>query len=129
MRPRTLRILLVLAVALHSILLGAAMLLFPTRTLDTFGWEYDGPAFFPSQAGIFLLLLGVAYAGAVHHREFAFFLVGSKTCAVVFLVVQYLSNQRQGVVLTAAILDGLMGAAVAAALFLEARSRRSSHRR
>jgi len=126
MSPRTLRTLLVAAVALHSIVLGAAMLFFPTWTLATFGWEYDGPTFFPSQSGIFLLLLGVAYAGGIHHRPFAFFLVGSKTCAVIFLVVQYFANQRQGVVLAAAALDGMMGAAVALALVLEARSRRSS---
>jgi len=126
MRPRTLRIALVIAIALHSILLGAAMLLFPTRTLEMFGWEYDGPTFFPSQAGIFLLLLGVAYAGGIHHRPFAFFLVGSKACAVIFLVVQYFINQHQGVVLVAAALDGMMGAAVAAALIWEARSQRSS---
>ncbi|MBI5155392.1 hypothetical protein HZA57_09160, partial [Candidatus Poribacteria bacterium] len=48
-------------VAAHSIVLGTAMLLFPRWVLALSGWRYDGPVFFPSQSGIFLLILAGAY--------------------------------------------------------------------
>jgi len=126
MRAQTVRRIIVAAVALHSIALGAAMLFFPTGTLNAFGWPYEGSTFFPSQSGIFLLLLGVSYVGGVYHLQFAFFLVGSKACAVVFLLVQHYANEAQGLLLEAAAGDAIMCLAVAAALLMEYRSRRRS---
>ena len=61
------------AVAFHSCVLGCAMLIIRSWTLRIVGWEYSGPLFFPSQSGIFLLILGAAYAGG--HPVQAFCLV------------------------------------------------------
>jgi len=102
------------------------MLFCPTWTLNVFGWPYDGPTFFPAQSGIFLLLLGISYMGGIYHIQFAFFLVGSKVCAVAFLLVQHFVNAEQGLLLQAAAGDAIMGAAVAAALVWEYRSRREA---
>lgn len=112
-------------VALHSIILGAAMLIRPMLVLELSGWQYDGDAFFPQQAGIFLTLLGGAYAMALWHRHFAWFLVVSKTVAVAFLVGEHLFGTAPKVILVAALLDGLMGAAVAITMIWDAMSQRN----
>ena len=126
MRAQTLRRIIVAIVALHSIALGTAMLFWPTWTLRTFGWPYEGPTFFPSQSGILLLLLGISYVGGIYHLPFVFFLVVSKACAVAFLVTQYFVNEEQGLILESAAGDAIMGVAVALALVLEYRARRKA---
>jgi len=128
MRPQTFRRITVAIVALHSFALGTAMLFWPTWTLTTFGWPYDGPTFFPSQSGILLLLLGISYVGGLYHLPFVAFLVLSKACAVVFLVTQYFTNEEQGLILESAALDAIMGTAVAVALVLEYHARRKARK-
>jgi len=125
MRARRIKTLVVGLVAAHSMILGTAMLFAPRATMALFGWGYRGGTFYPSQAGVFLLLLGIAYAIGARQRAFARFLVGSKAVAVVFLVTQYVQGNAPPVVLTAAIGDGVMGLAVAAALIWEDRARRA----
>lgn len=124
MKPRLLRRLLVAGVSLHSIALGAAMLTMPERILRLFGWEPAGPMFFPEQSGIFLVILGMAYAAGLWQRSFAWFLVVSKAVAVAFLVAEYVRGAAPTMALYAAAFDGLMGAVVGAALAWEVFSRR-----
>ena len=107
------------AVAAHSLVLGAAMLLFPLWTLRLSGWHYEGDTFFPSQSGLFLFLLGSLYLVAVRHAPLAWFLVATKATAVVFLITQSVLIELPPLILLAAVLDGLMGAGVAAALVWE----------
>jgi len=114
-----LRKLVVGAVAAHSLILGAAMLLFPLWTLRLSGWHYEGNTFFPSQSGVFLFLLGSLYLAAARHTQLGWFIVASKTVAVVFLITQSVLNELPPMILLAAVLDGLMGGAVAAALVWE----------
>jgi len=104
--------LLILAVAAHSVVLGVCLLSFPSWALKLVGWDYSGPVFWPSQAGLFLIILGVAYGAAVRFRPLIWLLVGSKACAFVFLMAHalWLDAPRLAVLLGAA--DGLMGVAV-----------------
>jgi hypothetical protein len=111
---RRLERLVIAAVALHSLVLGTALLARPARTLQLVGWQYEGPSFFPAQSGLFLLILGGAYLAAIWHRQFAWFLVGSKAAAFVFLLAEYATGNGPVMLLPAALLDGLMGLAVAA---------------
>lgn len=104
--------LLIVLVAVHSVVLGIALLFMPFTTLRLFGWETGGQIFFPSQSGVFLILLGGAYFAALWHRPFAWLLVVSKGVAVLFLVTHYLLGTGPAVLLAAAFFDGLMGAAV-----------------
>jgi hypothetical protein len=118
---------IILAVALHSFVLGMLMLLAPRWTLRLAGWPYDGPLFFPAQSGIFLLILGSAYFAAAWFRPFAWLLVGSKAAAVVFLVTCSFLDAAPPQILACAAADGLMGAAVAWALLdLRVRPRQST---
>ena len=116
MNFRRLEIATILLVAGHSVILGAAMLFQPSDTLDLFGWDYQDPMFFPSQSGVFLMLLGSIFLTAIRHRKFTWFIIASKSTAVVFLLSQQflLSPGAPAVLLLAAVSDGIMGTAVAA---------------
>ena len=122
MNIRRLKIILILLIALHSLILSAAMLFQPVFTLQLFGWDYQGPTFFPAQTGIFLVLLGSAYLTAIWHRGFIWFIIASKTIAVVFLLSQYflLDHATLQTVIVAAVFDGLMGTSFTATLIWRA---------
>lgn len=106
-------------VALHSLVLGSAMLFIPTYTLRFFQWQYQGDLFFPAQTGIFLILFAVIYLAALWRRSLIWYIVLTKAAAVVFLLGAYfiLSDEAPRVILITALLDGLMGAALAALAF------------
>jgi hypothetical protein len=113
------------AVALHSLTLGGLLLFMPVAILHRLGWPYEGSIFFPAQSGVFLLILGAAYVGAVRHRAFAWLLVGSKAAAVAFLLAHaWLGTAPPGLLLLAALADSLMGAAVAVVLVAGRRAAR-----
>lgn len=95
----------------------------PQWLLWHLGWDYAGPWFFPHQAGIFLIILSWAYFAGVWRTEFAWFLVASKTTAVIFLLAECAAGGPP-VLLVAAIFDGLMGAAVAIAIAWRIRAQR-----
>lgn len=125
MNARRIEITVILLITLHSLILGVAMLFQPVRTLELFGWDYQGAMFFPSQTGVFLLLFAGAYFSAIWHREFIWFIVASKSTAVVFLVSQHflLAPNAPRTVLVAAVLDGLMGASVLAIFLWQSRQK------
>jgi hypothetical protein len=121
---RRLEITLILLIALHSLVLGVAMLFQPAFTLKLFfSWNYQGPMFFPAQTGVFLVLLGSVYLTAIWHREYTWFIIASKIAAVLFLISQFflLGPAAPKTVLVAAVLDGLMGASVTAVFIWRAR--------
>jgi len=74
-------------IALHSCLLGLAMLFFPRPMMQLLGFDQTIPIFFPSQSGIFLFLLGGCYFIALRNRAFIKVIIVSKAAAVVFLAV------------------------------------------
>jgi len=120
--PRKLLNLVILAVAAHSVTLGVCLLSFPNWTLRLVGWGYTGPVFWPSQSGLFLIILGVAYGAAVRFPPLVWLLVGSKASAFVFLMAHalWLDAPRLSVLL--AVEDGLMGLVVAVLWWLTARA-------
>jgi hypothetical protein len=112
------------AVAMHSLILGTFLLLWPIEFLGWIGWQYEGSIFFPSQSGVYLLILGAAYLAGIQYRPFAWFLVASKAIAVIFLIGHYSLESSPGhMLLHAALLDGLMGLAVATVLIVNIRRR------
>jgi len=106
-----------LAVAAHSVTLGVCLLSFPGWTLRLVGWDYSGPIFWPSQAGLFLIILGVAYSAASQSRAMAWLLVGSKGSACVFLMAHALWLDAPRLAILLACVDGSMGLAVAMLLW------------
>jgi hypothetical protein len=113
---------LVLAVAGHSITAGILLVIFPLWMLKLAGWDYTGQAFWPSQAGLFLMLLGSAYALAIRLRALIWFLIVSKACAFVFLLLSLVWLNAPKVVVAMAVGDGLMGLCVALVFWKQTRA-------
>ena len=82
--------------------------------MSTVGWEITGSLFFPSQTGLFLMILGGAYLGAIWSRSFAWLIIASKVSAVLFLTGWYLTGIAPKVIIPIAALDALMGMTVIA---------------
>ena len=120
MNIRRLETILVLLIGLHSFILGCAMALQPMRTLNLFGWDYQGPMFFPTQAGVFLALFGILFVIFIWHRRLIWFIIVIKSAAVVFLLYQnyILVPAAPYTILLAAVFDGLMALSVAGILIL-----------
>jgi hypothetical protein len=111
-------------VAVHSIVLGIAMMVAPVWTVGIVGWRVDGLAtelFFMAQAGVFLVILGGAYAMGVVYRPFAWLLVASKAAALAFLLVSAALLPVPPAIVLAGVGDGLFGAMVALLLMAETR--------
>ena len=80
----------ILLIAIHSCVLGAFLLVAPRFVLSILGVETAEYPFFASQAGLFLLILGVCYLLALKVPELILVILISKTAAVVFLVIHAL---------------------------------------
>jgi len=119
---RRLETIFISLIGLHSLILGVAMAFQPMFTLRLFGWDYQGPMFFPTQTGVFLTLFGILFLIFLRHRNLIWFIVVIKGAAVLFLVSQkfILGPDAPATVLVAAVFDGLMGALVATFLIWQA---------
>ena len=102
----------ILAVGIHSVVLGVALLIRPLWLLALLGWDGLEGSFFPAQSGLFLVLLGSGYLAAAWVRAYIWLLLGSKVGAVVFLVCAYALGAAPPIVLLSAALDGAMAVAV-----------------
>src|SRR5512143_2402287 len=113
----------ILVVAGHSVFAGICMLGFPGWMLKLVGWGYSGEIFWPRQAGLFLLILGVAYGAAVWYRPMVWLLIGSKGSALVFLLSQaWWLGEGPRLTVPLAIIDGTMGLTVFVLLMLAKRT-------
>ncbi len=99
-------------VGIHSCVLGLLLLLLPRFTLGLMGYGEPEDLFFPSQSGIFLLILGACYLLALREPALETVIVVSKGLAVVFLVVHAAFLGAPPVLWAAAAGDGAMLAAV-----------------
>lgn len=114
---RTVVHLLIFGVSAHSVVAGMVLMSQPEWMLAAVGWEYKGELFWPRQAGLFLSILGVAYGAALRVPSLVWLVIGSKAAAFVFLMSHVLWLEAPRPVLYLAAGDGLMGLAVALALW------------
>ena len=110
-----------LLIGAHSLALGASLLMVPGPILELAHWPDAGPAFFPAQCGLFLMILGGFYVAGLWHRPYAWTVVGSKGVAVVFLVSTAVLGLAPSVVGWLAVVDGAMGVLVLVLLRRETR--------
>jgi len=106
---------LVHAIALHSLLVGAMLLLAPAWAARFGGFGEAWPLFFPRQAGIFHFVVVVGYLGEYHRHRGVSLLVTTKAIAVLFLGAAWLAGEIAWSVPLSALGDGAMGLAVALA--------------
>jgi hypothetical protein len=105
---------LVVLIALHTYVIGVALLAVPEWALRFGGWEAIPPLFFPRQAGVFHLVLGTGYLLEYLRLRSVTLLVTAKACAFVFLGGATLLGTVPWFVTFAGIGDGLMGLAALA---------------
>lgn len=84
------------------------MLLFPAEMLRFSGFAPHDILFFPSQSGIFLVILGVSYLWAIRERSYVKIVILSKAAAVCFLLVHILTSALPPLVVAAAFGDAGM---------------------
>ncbi|TFG38040.1 MAG: hypothetical protein E4H44_04445 [Candidatus Aminicenantes bacterium] len=104
--------LLVFLIALHSVSVGVMFLLLPQWTLRFAGWPGIEPVFFAYQAGIFHVVLAVAYLMEYARYRGVSILITAKIIAFVFLITATIIDPIPWAVWTSGILDGLMALAV-----------------
>jgi hypothetical protein len=114
---------LILLVGAHSCLLGVLMLGAPRAVLGILGFPASLPLFFPSQSGLFLLILGVCYLHAAAQPSYVFVILLSKALAVAFLVVHTVFFAAPPIIWAAASGDALMLAGVGHLLYRHHRQR------
>ena len=100
-------------VALHSFCVGLGLMLVPLEYYDFFGFgEYQGN-FFKIQAGVFHLVMVIAYAFAardpVKYRVMILFSILAKFSATIFLIGYYIFGEAVWMVIVSGIADFLMG--------------------
>jgi hypothetical protein len=114
-RGRALRVIVAL-IALHSLALGSLLLFAPRFALELTGFGEPAGVFFPTQSGLFLLILAVCYLLALREPVLLVVVLLSKACAVAFLVVHAAFLGGPPVLWLAALGDGAMLTAALAAL-------------
>lgn len=94
--PERLVKILIAVIGLHSCGLGLLMLVATPFMLNLAGFQAAMPIFFPSQSGVFLVIMGIFYLMALRWPPFEWTILISKGFAVVFLTIHagFLSAPR-----------------------------------
>jgi len=115
---RRLRALLAL-VGIHSIAVGIGLMAHPASVFEFMGYARCSEPFFPTQGGVFHIVMAVGYLMAAAdpsgNRCLITFAVVVKLLATAFLVFYWSAIDRIPVVLVSGVLDGLMGVLILAA--------------
>jgi hypothetical protein len=103
---------LVLAVALHSVAVGVALVLAPAWSVAFGGWGTATPLFFARQFGVFHFVVAAAYVVEFFKYRGVTILLTAKAIAVVSLVDALVRFGGPWAVGLAAVGDAAMGLAV-----------------
>lgn len=99
-------------VALHSFIVGVLLVFFPPGLLNRFGFEVT-EKFFPTQAGVFHLVMAAIYVFAIRRIKVCVDLIQLsifiKFLAAIFLFSYYFFKERFGLVILSGAGDLLMG--------------------
>lgn len=100
-------------VAIHSLAFGLTLIAQPAVLMKFAGFNPDCDHFFPTQGGIFHLLMFVVYLmGATHIEKYHHFIVFSifvKAVATFFLMIYCFAAEFKWVIFLSGIGDGSMG--------------------
>jgi len=103
-------------IGLHSFSVGIGLMVMPDNFMSFFGFDPPFERFFSTQAGIFHIVLCVAYFLSAmnidRYRHFILFTITAKFMATAFLIFYFVFVKNIWVVALSGILDGLMGTVV-----------------
>ena len=107
-------------VAIHSIIMGLALITQPVILMEWSGFRSGYERFFPAQGGVFHLLMAVAYVmGAMNSKKYHYLIVFSiivKVVATTFLLIYCFMVEFKWTILIFGLVDGVMGAMIFIAL-------------
>jgi hypothetical protein len=107
-------------VAVHSIVIGLALITQPVILMEWSGFRSEYESFFPTQGGVFHLLMTVAYVmGAINGQKYHYLIVFSivvKAVATAFLLIYCFAVEFKWAILIFGLVDGVMGAMIFIAL-------------
>lgn len=103
-------------VATHSFLVGISLIITPSNVFEYLGYNSCTERFFPTQGGVFHIVMAIGYAmGAIRlpkSNELVVFSIVVKFCATLFLIVYFIFVKQTWVILFSGIGDFLMGLAI-----------------
>jgi hypothetical protein len=98
---------------IHTTCVAIGLIVLPGNYLIYFGLVGYQGRFFQVQAGVFHLVMGVAYLLAIYHGEkqpgLVYFAVIAKSMAFVFLLFYSIFMERSWIIILSGIGDGVMG--------------------
>ena len=98
---------------IHSFLVAIGLIVIPNEYLLYFGFEDYRGRFFQVQAGVFHLVMMVAYLFALYQGEkisgIVYFVIIAKFLAMIFLLIYFVFIEHVWVILMSGVCDGAMG--------------------
>ena len=105
------------SLALHSVAVGLGLIWHPAALLSQIGYAPCSEPFFPTQGGVFHIIMGVGYSMAawdpLRFRGLVVFTIVVKTLATIFLIIYWLINPSFQVILLSGLVDGVMAGVLA----------------
>ncbi|MEA1979990.1 MAG: hypothetical protein U9N54_03340 [candidate division Zixibacteria bacterium] len=127
--PRSRLTLVLWLVGIHSFLVGVGLIAWPATLPELFGFKPSLERFFTVQAGVFHIVMAVAYIMAAVDVDkcscLVVFSIIVKGMATVFLITYFLAVDRIWLVLVSALGDGVMGVVIYLLLYFYTRNRTS----
>jgi len=98
--------------ALHSVAVGLGLIWHPAALLGQMGYAPCSEPFFPTQGGVFHIVMAVGYSLAawdlLRFRCLVVFAIVVKVLATIFLITYWLINPSLQVILLSGLADGVM---------------------
>ena len=128
--PRKRLSLLMILIAIHSFCVGVGLIIRPAELMQLFGFGTCYERFFPTQGGVFHIVMVVGYLMAAYdvdeNHSLIIFSILVKIMATVFLFIYFIAVEQIWLVLMSGFSDGLMGIAIYVALLLYLKSKKKS---
>ena len=128
--PRKRLSLLLILIAIHSFCVGVGLIIRPAELMQLFGFGICYERFFPTQGGVFHIVMAVGYLMAAcdvdEHHSLIIFSIIVKTMATVFLFTYFIAVEQIWLVLLSGFSDGIMGLVIYIALVLYIKSQSKS---
>ena len=122
--------LLLILIAIHSFCVGVGLIIRPAELMQLFGFGVCYERFFPTQGGVFHIVMVVAYLMAAYNvdenHSLIIFSIIVKIMATVFLFTYFIAVEKIWLVLASGLSDGIMGIAIYVALLLYIKSQKES---
>jgi len=105
------------SLALHSVAVGLGLIWHPAALLGQVGYAPCSEPFFPTQGGVFHIIMAVGYSMAawdlLRFRGLVVFTIVVKALATIFLITYWLIKPSLLVILLSGLADGVMACVLA----------------